>query len=62
MDKIAHNFNGSMLSIGDFNFALRKFENFGRMPFACSSRPNDLRAYMETNGMVDIGFHGPKFT
>jgi len=55
------NFSGAWLCIGDFNMILDQSEKTEGLPYACSSR-DFFRNFMNTQGMVDLGFSGNPFT
>jgi len=58
---IGANYLGAWLCIGDFNMILDQSEKVGGLPFACSSQ-DFFRDFMNTHGMVDLGFSGNRFT
>jgi exonuclease III len=58
---IGANYSGAWLCLGDFNMILDQSEKSGGLPFACSSR-DFFRDFMNTQGMVDLGFSGNPFT
>lgn len=62
MNNAANRHNGPMLAIGDFNSILSQTDKYGGRSFVCTSIANGLRDYMEKQEMVDLGFHGPKYT
>jgi hypothetical protein len=49
------------LCIGDFNKILDQSEKTGGRPFACSSN-DPFRHFINSHGMVDLGFMGNPFT
>lgn len=49
------------LVIGDFNSVSSQLEKRGGLPFASSSK-SGLLHFMNTSGMVDLGFNGNLFT
>jgi hypothetical protein len=58
---INSDYYGPWLCIGDFNSILDQSEKFGGRPYACSS--NDLfRDFLNSHGLVDLGFSGSPFT
>lgn len=59
--KFGKNYNGSWLCIGDFHMILNQSKKIGGWPYASSS--NDLfQSFMDSFGMVDLGFIGNPFT
>ena len=47
--------------LGDFNDMLSEDETMGGLPLT-SSRINAFQDYLDYCGLMDLGFHGPKFT
>jgi hypothetical protein len=61
MSKLGENFNGPWLCIGDFNMILSQQDKMGGLPYASSSM-DFFHDFVNTNGMVDLGFIGTPFT
>jgi hypothetical protein len=59
--EIGANFSGAWLCLGDFNMILGQSEKSGGLPYACSSR-DFFRDFLNTFGMVDLGFSGNPYT
>ena len=56
-----NNYYGPWLCIGDFNMILSQSEKYGGTLFACSST-DPFRHFLDSFGMVDLGFVGNPFT
>jgi hypothetical protein len=59
--EIGANFSGAWLCLGDFNMILGQSEKSGGLPYACSFR-YFFRDFLNTFGMVDLGFSGNPYT
>jgi hypothetical protein len=54
-------YSGPWMCLGDFNVIMSQTEKFGGRPYACSS--NDaFHCFMDSLGMIDLGFSGNPFT
>lgn len=58
---IGHSVQGPWCLLGDFNCVLETHDKQGGRPVASSSS-NGLRRVVDTFGLINIGFHGKKFT
>jgi len=58
---IGDRFSSPWLCIGDFNMILDQTDKFGGLPYATSFR-DFFRSFMNTCGMIDLGFSGNPFT
>lgn len=62
LNTITEAYPSPMLVIRDFNSVLNQFENIGDKPVANPSTPTGLQLYMDNQGLIDLGFSGPKFS
>lgn len=61
LQDLTHAFAGPWLCLGDFNCILNSGEKRGGRPFASSSY-NPFSNFMDSCGLIDLGFKGQKFT
>jgi hypothetical protein len=58
---IGSDYSRPWLCIGYFNRILDQSEKFGGWPYACSSN-DPFRDFLNSHGLVDLGFSGSPFT
>jgi hypothetical protein len=58
---VGKDYHGPWLCIGDFNMILSQSDKQGDRPYASSS-PNAFHGFLNSCGMIDLGFSGNPFT
>jgi hypothetical protein len=61
MMQLGTKFNGPWLCIGDFNMILSQQDKMGGLPYASSST-DYFHEFVNSFGLVDLGFTGNPFT
>ncbi|XP_038972754.1 uncharacterized protein LOC120104917 [Phoenix dactylifera] len=51
-----------MLMAGDFNCIVDSQEKMGGNPFSLNRKIKEFQDFISTNGLIDLGFSGPRFT
>jgi hypothetical protein len=59
--EVGNNFHGPWLCIGDFNMILSQSDKQGGLPYASSSS-NAFHGWLDSCGMIDLGFSGNPYT
>lgn len=61
LDVLADSFGGPWICLGDFNCLVADWEKQGGLPLA-SSTLNPLQNFINSHGLIDLGFSGSPFT